>query len=301
VESDAVLLSMTGFGSGQADANGTTATVEIRSVNNRHLKITVRGSDPYPLLEADFEKLIRKSTRRGTVTIAVRVERPDRQSQFLLNADAVASYLAQLSPVLERLPPNASAAILSGLLTLPGVSPEERTSQAAPEDEWPLVEKASNLALAALTKTRATEGRMMADELLALTRQITERIDAVKAHYPTVVADYRKRLHDRISQAVNGTGVAIDETNLIREIALYADRTDVAEEITRLTGHIAAVEEVVRTGGEGAGRRLEFLAQEMGREANTLGSKAGDAVVTRHAVEIKALLEKFRELVLNIE
>jgi uncharacterized protein (TIGR00255 family) len=296
-----VLLSMTGFGSGHADANGTTATVEIRSVNNRHLKVTVRGTDPYPLLESDFEKLLRKTVRRGTVTLAVRVERPDRQSQFVLNTDAIASYLTQLSPVLEGLPPTASAAILSGLLTLPGVSPEERSSQSAPEGEWPLVEKATNLALAALTKTRVAEGRMMADELLALTRQMTERIDAVKVHYPTVVTDYRKRLHDRITQAVNGSGIAIDESNLIREIALYADRTDVAEEITRLTGHIAAVDEAIRTGGDGAGRRLEFLAQEMGREANTLGSKAGDAVVTRHAVEIKALLEKFRELVLNIE
>lgn len=296
-----MLFSMTGFGSGQAEVNGSTATVEVRSVNNRHLKITVRGSDPYPLLEAEFEKLVRKSTRRGTLTLSVRVERPDRPSQYVVNPAAVSSYLAQLSPVLEGLPPAASAAILTGVLALPGVASEGRSSQSAPEEEWPLVEQATNLALAALAKTRAAEGRVMADELRSLTRQMTERIDAVKAHYPAVIADYRKRLHDRITQAVNGSGVTIDESNLIREIALYADRTDVAEEITRLTGHIAAVEEVIRTGGEGAGRRLEFLAQEMGREANTLGSKAGDAVVSRHAVEIKALLEKFRELVLNIE
>lgn len=292
---------MTGFGAGRAELSGTVASVEARSVNNRHLKVVVRGSDPYPLLESDFEAVVRKRVRRGTVTLFVRVERPRTNGPATLDVRAVAGYLAQLAPVAKDLPPAAAAALYSGVLALPGVTAGVSAATTAPDDEWPLVERATEVALGALTATRAAEGRRMGEELSSLGSQMRDRVATVKDHVPTVVADYRVRLKDRIAQAVSAAGVTLDESNLIREVALYADRTDVAEELTRLTGHLAALSDVIRTGGEGAGRRLKFLAQELGREANTLGSKAADAVVSRHAVEIKTVLERFRELVLNVE
>ena len=296
-----MLQSMTGFGTGRAVVDGTTVSVEVRSVNNRHLKVTVRGSEPYPVFETEFEKLVRRHARRGTVSILVRIERPIQTGTLKINASVVSAYLSQLAPLAETLAPSAAATLYSGVLSLPGVSTEVFASQSVPDEEWMLVERATATALEEMAKTRGTEGRQMAEELRSLVSQIDEQIARVKEHVPNVVADYRKRLHERISNALATTGATIDESNLIREIALYADRTDVAEEITRITGHLAAIEEAIRTGGEGAGRRLEFLAQELGREANTLGSKAGDAVISRHGIEIKAVLEKFRELVLNVE
>ena len=292
---------MTGFGIGRAIASGVTATVEARSVNNRHLKISIRGTDPYSVFEAEFEKVVRRFARRGTVSLLVRVERGNQTAELKINGSAISAYLIQLAPLAAALAPTAASALYSGILSLPGVTSEEFASQTVPKMEWELVERATTSALEDLAKTRGVEGRQMAEELRSLVGQIAERIERVKEHLPNVIADFRKRLHERITQALASVNVTIDESNLVREIALYADRSDVAEEITRIMGHLTAVNEVIHSGGEGAGRRLEFLAQELGREANTLGSKAGDAVISRHAVEIKAVLEKFRELVLNVE
>ncbi|MFO0936480.1 MAG: YicC/YloC family endoribonuclease [Gemmataceae bacterium] len=292
---------MTGFGMARVTENVMTATVEVRSVNNRHLKVTVRGSDPYPALESEFEKLVRQSARRGTVSVHVRVERPNATGPLKIDSAIVSSYLAQLEPIAAALPPAAAAALYSGVLQLPGVTSEDLTPQSVPDVEWKLVEQATLAALEGLTKTRSTEGEQMVAELRSLIRQIVDRTGQIRDHLPQVIEDFRKRLRERVTLALAAAGATVDESNLVREIALYADRTDVAEELTRIAGHLAAVDDVLRVGGKGAGRRLEFLAQELGREANTLGSKAGDAVISRHAIEIKAVLEKFRELVLNIE
>ena len=118
---------------------------------------------------------------------------------------------------------------------------------------------------------------------------------------PGVLANYRERLLERVKQAVADAGVTLEPEHLVREVALFADRTDVSEETSRLAAHLDTFAELVRTGAEGAGRRLEFVVQEVGRETNTLGSKAGDVTVSRHVVEMKATLEKIRELVQNIE
>ncbi len=140
----------------------------------------------------------------------------------------------------------------------------------------------------------------MCAELLNLHRTVTVELDAVRAILPTIAADYRRRLFERVRLALSDAGVGIQPDNLVREVALFADRTDVSEEVTRLSAHLNQFAELVRKGDE-AGRKLEFVIQEMGREVNTLGSKAGDVAISRHVVEIKAALEKIRELVQNVE
>jgi uncharacterized protein (TIGR00255 family) len=192
-------------------------------------------------------------------------------------------------------------AVLSGLLGLPGVAPEAAHNDGLWEAEWPVVETVLADALARLDDTRRTEGRAMAAELTALHRTMTDELAAVRKVLPAVTANYRQRILDRVRQAVADAGVAVEHDHLIREVAAFADRTDVAEEVTRFTAHLEQFTKLVTDGADGAGRRLEFVVQEMGREANTLGSKAGDVTVSRHAVEIKAALEKIRELVLNVE
>ena len=297
-----MLLSMTGFGEARTQTDSLAATVEVRAVNNRHLKLTVRGSEPYPMLESEFEKVVRKHVRRGTLLIHVRVERQTPSSELALNTAALRTYLKQIREACDEAgTPEFAAPLLSGALGLPGVAPESSRFSSPPEAEWPVVEQTLEAALKKLDVMRRDEGRAMAAELLLRHKFIGEQLEAIRVHLPAVMADYRQRILDRVRQAVAEAGVGIEPQHLVREVALYADRTDVSEEVTRLTSHLDQFAEIVRKGEEGAGRKLEFVIQEMGREANTLGSKAGDVTISRHVIEIKATLEKIRELALNVE
>lgn len=296
-----MLLSMTGFGTGRADHAGTSVSVELRTVNNRHLKVSVRGTEPYPRWDAEFEKVLRTHVRRGTVTVHVRVERAAGRSAYELDLGTLNHYLRQLEPVASLLTPAAATGLYAGVLSLPGVAPDDADGLTDHADEWRVVTNALELAARHLTATRRAEGTEMARELRALLSQIEERLQAVRELGPAVAAEYRRKILERVRLSLSDSGTTVDENNLIREVAIFADRSDISEEQTRLTGHISGFRDVLGGDGEGAGRRLEFLVQEMGREANTMGSKAGNAEISRHVVEIKATLEKIRELVLNIE
>jgi uncharacterized protein (TIGR00255 family) len=294
-----MLQSMTGYGSAQRPTPSGTVGVEIRTVNNRHLKVSVRGSDPYPLFEAEFEKLARKFLRRGSINVQVRVRRQVATTESELNVALIQSYLNQLRPIAE---PQEIPGLFAGVLTLPGVAPQTGSMTSLPEDEWPVVEQAFTEALQALDLVRRTEGEAMAAELRQLHSQLDRELGAVRGQLPRVMANYRERILERVRQALSESDVAVGADDLIREIAIFADRTDVAEEITRLAAHLEQFAGVVEKGSsDSAGRRLEFIAQEMGREVNTMGSKAGDVSISKHVVEMKAVLERIRELILNVE
>ncbi|HUR55131.1 MAG TPA: YicC/YloC family endoribonuclease [Gemmataceae bacterium] len=293
---------MTGFGEARTQTDRVAVGVEVRAVNNRHLKVTVRGSDPYPMLEAEIEKVIRRHVRRGTLLVQVHVERAGRTTDLKLNTEVLADYLRQIRTACDSAgTPDYAAPLLAGVLALPGIAPESAHIGSPPDEEWPAVEKTLEAALVKLDGMRRDEGRAMGDELLNQHHAIAVQLEEIKRHLPAVMGDYRQRLLDRVKQAVGDASVAVTPEHLIREIALFADRSDVAEEVTRLTSHLVQFAEIVRKGDEGAGRKLEFVIQEMGREANTLGSKAGDVTISRHVVEIKAAMEKIRELVQNVE
>ena len=297
-----MLLSMTGFGSASAPGRGFAVTAEVRSVNNRHLKVVARGSDPYPLFEAELEKVVRKHVRRGSVLVQIRVEREARSSDLKLNTAALREYKRQVIEACDGLDQHAIAAVLSGLLGLPGIAPESTHYGGLPEDEWPVVETTLEAALKKLDGMRKDDGRAMAAELAALQKKMTDELTAIRGHLPRVTAAYRERILDRVRQATQEAGVKVEPEHLIREVAVFADRTDVSEEVTRFAAHLEQFQQILNDGSpDGAGRRLEFVVQEMGREANTMGSKAGDVTVSRHVVEIKATLEKVRELIQNVE
>ncbi|VTT98423.1 Uncharacterized protein OS=Blastopirellula marina DSM 3645 GN=DSM3645_04595 PE=4 SV=1: YicC_N: DUF1732 [Gemmataceae bacterium] len=292
---------MTGFGEARTQTDRLAAEVEVRAVNNRHLKVTVRGTDPYPMFEAEVEKVVRKHVHRGTITIHVRVARQAGGVDLALNTAALAAYLRQVRLACEEAgTPEYVGPLLSGVLALPGVAPEGRSPGSPPPDEWPVVEQTLTAAFTNLNEMRREEGKAMAAELLALHGTITGELAAIRTLLPTVTSDYRTRLLERVRQAVGDSGVAIHPEHIVREVALFSDRTDVAEEVTRLSAHLDQFAELVRKGDE-AGRKLEFLIQEIGRETNTLGSKAGDVAISRHVFEIKSALEKVRELALNVE
>jgi uncharacterized protein (TIGR00255 family) len=292
---------MTGYGESRTQTDAVGVSVEVRAVNNRHLKLTIRGTDPYPLYETELEKVVRRHVRRGTLHVGIRVERQGRSAAPELNVATLAAYLQQIrAACLEAGTPEYAGPLMSGALALPGVAPESRTGAAPPEDEWPVVEQTLDAALAKLSQMRRDEGKALAAELLGHHRGIAEQLEAIRALLPAVVTDYRHRLLERVRQAVADAGVVLSAESIIREVALFADRTDVSEEVARLTSHLDQFAELVRKGDE-AGRKLEFVIQEMGRETNTIGSKAGDVAISRHVFEIKAALEKLREQVQNVE
>jgi uncharacterized protein YicC (UPF0701 family) len=292
---------MTGFGESRTEIEGLSVGIEVRALNNRHLKLTVRGTEPYPMFEAELEKVVRRHVRRGTITVHVRVQRTARTTDLALNGAVLTSYLQQIRLACEDAgTPEFIAPLLSGALALPGVAPEPGYFGTPPEDEWPTVERTLDAALQKLNTMRREEGQSMAAELLGHHRNVSAAVEAVRGILPTITGDYRRRLLDRVRVVLAEAGVSVQPDHLIREVALFADRMDVSEEVTRLSAHLEQFAELVRKGEE-SGRKLEFVIQEMGREANTLGSKAADVNISRHVFEIKATLEKIRELVLNVE
>lgn len=292
---------MTGFGAASRTERFLSVQIELRSVNNRHLKLSVRGTAPYPLLEAELEKVVRKRVKRGSVMVQIRVQRGSPQPQALLNTSLLEGYLNQLTQLQGSWPANWGPHLATGLLALPGVAEDSLASMTPPEQEWPVVEEVLEDALVSLNQSRQTEGAAMAEELNKLQQRLTADLTTIEATLPDSLSDYRQRLWDRIQPVIAEAKIALKPEDLIRELALYADRTDVSEELTRLKSHLVQFEELIKKPSEGAGRRLEFVVQEMGREINTTGSKAGSASISRQVIEMKATLEKIRELIQNVE
>jgi len=285
---------MTGHGESRSLDGDRAVTVEVRTVNNRHLKLNARISEPFSALEPELERLVREQVRRGTVQLTVRVERPKAAEDYRLNLVALKSYRDQIAAV-DGVPP-----LLASLLGLPGIVEERRPSTDDPSEGWPLLSRVVREALDDLQTSRAEEGRMMGEELISLGHGVAQHLDRIIERVPIVVSSYQERLIERVQNLVEGRGIAIEPKDLVRETAILAERADVSEEITRLKAHLVQYVDVIAA-PESAGRKLEFIVQEMGRETNTIGSKSNDIAISREIVEIKGLLEKIRELIQNVE
>jgi uncharacterized protein (TIGR00255 family) len=297
-----VLYSMTGYGEASYQSDALSVGVELRAVNNRFLKVTLRAAEPYNLLEPEFEKVIRRTIRRGTIQVHFRCQKQYAPQDFQVNTVALRAYLSHLMPVCQQtnLPESAAAALLSGVLALPGVVPEPAGSSFHLEDEWPVIAAVLDQALGKLQNMRREEGKAMAGELLQLRDHMRSELDQVRARLPSVAIAYRDRMLERVRALLGELDVRIDRNDLIKEVSVFADRADVTEEVVRLSSHLDQFQEILQE-PESPGRKLDFLTQEMLRETNTLGSKAGDIEISRHVFEVKGTLEKIRELVQNVE
>jgi uncharacterized protein (TIGR00255 family) len=292
---------MTGYGEARYQSETLTLAIELRALNNRYLKVSVRATEPYHLLEPEFEKVIRRTVRRGTLQVHVRCDRQHAAQDFRINATALRSYLAQLRSLSDEMTLALPvAALLGQVLALPGVVPEPGDATLSLEDDWPVFERVLEEALGRLQAMRQEEGRAMAQELLQHRDAIGAQLEAIRQRAPTVAVAYRDRLHERVRSLLAELDVEIDRSDLIKEVSIFAERSDIAEEVVRLASHLDQFQEFLRE-PESPGRKLEFLTQEMFREANTIGSKASDVEISRRVVEIKGTLEKIRELVQNVE
>lgn len=297
----AVLFSMTGYGEANYQSDKLSVSVELRAVNNRYLKVILRAFEPYNLLEPEFEKVIRRSIKRGTIQVHLRCQRQMSPQDFQINAPALRSYLSQVKQICQELGlPDGGQVLLSQVLALPGVVPEPAMSSFQMDEEWPILERVLEQALERLQSMRQEEGRAMTLEMLGQRDHIAGQLEQIRKRVPQVSQLYRDRLLERVRDLLRELDIKIDRSDLIKEVSIFAERADVAEEVVRLSSHLDQFQEIVKE-PESAGKKLEFLTQEMFRETNTIGSKASDVEISRHVVEIKGTLEKIREMVQNVE
>ena len=294
-----MLLSMTGHGEAHRHEAGVSVAVEVRTVNNRYFKLSVRATEGYASLEAQIEAIVRQHIRRGTAQVNLRVDREPSPDDYRLNIPVLEGYLAQLRGFFgESL--RRDDASLASLLALPGVVREPTADVEVIEAQWPLIEQTLQDALARLTEMRQGEGRAMAADLAANAAHVAKELTAIETRAPLVVDAYRSRLSDRLNKLLGDLGVQIQPADIVREVGIFAERSDISEEIVRLKSHLEQFQTVQAT-EESSGRKLEFLTQEMFRETNTIGSKSNDAEIARHVIEIKSSIERMREMIQNVE
>jgi uncharacterized protein (TIGR00255 family) len=291
------VVSMTGFGSGEAKVPGGRLQIEVKSVNHRYLDVTVKGPREYVSLETRILEAVRARLRRGKVDVFVSraVDLAD-PSAVKANVALAKGYQAALESIRRELS-------LAGEITLPMIAAMRDVvstggSEADPESEWPAVKEALSAALERISAMREGEGARLAADLRTQASELRRLAKAAEERAPSVVVEHRARLQERLKKLL--TDSAIEPARLDQEIALLADRTDVHEEMVRLASHLDQLDAIVDEGGE-IGRKLDFLLQEIGRETNTLGSKANDAALGRIVVDLKAVAERVREQIQNVE
>jgi uncharacterized protein (TIGR00255 family) len=294
-----LLLSMTGFGEAHRKNAKLAVSAEARTINSRYFKLAIRSSEGYSALEPQIESLVRQHIKRGTVQLSLRVDRARAAEDFRLNADVLAGYRQQLEQLRKEWKLSDPVGVES-LLSLPGVVSDDSAALVDAEADWPLINETLAAAMKNMDTMRAEEGRAMAADLAANCALVAKELDSIEGRAPLVADSYRTRLTERLTKTLSEFQITLDPGDLIREISIYAERSDISEETVRLRSHL---EQFCDTLGlpESSGRKLEFLTQEMSRETNTIGSKANDVQISRHVIEIKAALERIREMIQNVE
>ena len=291
------MRSMTGYGRGETDHDGTKFTVELNSVNRKQSDVVVNLPRDLIELEPRIRQTINENISRGRTNATVSLHSGSNGSrQLALNTELARSYHDAMRSLQKEL--NAPGEItIATILQAPGVMrfPEEALN---PEDTWAGVERALRAALADLIKMREREGKHLGRDLIHRLKAIRKKLKEVRTLHPDVVKRYRTALLDRIQKA--GLPLPNEDERVLKEITFFADRADVSEELTRLESHLAQFAHHLRS-KEPVGRTLEFITQEIFRELNTLGAKANDAAISQRVIGCKAELEKIREQIQNLE
>lgn len=303
-----MIRSMTGFGVAEGSVGGASVSVEVRSVNSRHFKCSVRVPEGMEALEAELDAHCARRLARGTVTVALRVSEVASAVSARIDRDRLRHHFAEVTSALPApagasigSDPQAAATLASGLLALPGVVVSDGGAsflQSLRPVAVSLLDAACDRALA----MRTTEGQSLRDHVQACAAQLRERLSAVKARAPQVVTAYEARLRQRVSALLAEAGVAVQQADLLREVAVFAERSDIAEETERLGAHLSQLDGLLDPANpEPVGRTLDFLSQEMLRETNTIASKSADAEISRHVVEMKTAIDRIKEQAQNAE
>jgi uncharacterized protein (TIGR00255 family) len=289
---------MTGFGESAVQHEQAYVRVEIRTVNNRHFKLSLRCPDGFLALETEFERLLRETISRGSIFLTLRIDRVGSTGGPRINAEVLKSYWQQLNDICTDLGvPRPDPA---RMLLLPGVLQDDSMSSDIVESLWPVVEQAVKLSAEHLQEFRRKEGESTGNDLTRLCHTMETYLKDVEVVAPQVVREYHEKVVLRTNELLANTDIRVNSADVLREVALLADRTDIHEEITRLRSHISQFLALIEKGTT-PGRKMDFLCQEMFREVNTIGSKANHAGLAHVVVELKATIERIREIVQNVE
>ena len=293
-----MIQSMTGFGAAEYLENEVAYAAELRTVNSRYLKLTLKLPERFSFAEAHLDKLLRRELARGSVVYTLRV-RDGGLATGLVNRQVLQGYVDQLASV--NLPAGVQGTLdLATLAALPGVCQAPDLDDSARRRQLEIIEEVTRRALAALLEMRRQEGKALHDDMQGTCRTIREHTTVIAAAGPRVLTEYHERLRNRVTLLLREGQLELEQNGLQREVAIYAERCDISEELTRLASHVDQFSNLCGE-DEQAGRKLEFLAQEMLREANTVGSKSNDAQITREILEVKVLIDRLREQVQNVQ
>ena len=292
-----MVKSMTGYGRAEETVNGCTITVELRSVNNRYLDCSVRLPRSCSFAEEGIKSRVKAATSRGKVDVFVSVDSTQADSVAVkVNRPLAESYLKAFGELAESydIQNDVTVSVLSRF-------PDVLTVEKLPQDQDALAADlyaALDLALADFDRMRSTEGEKLKEDLLCKLSHLEDFVTQVEARSPQTVKEYREKLLAKLQEVLNNT--QIDESRILTEAAIFADKVAVDEETVRLRSHIAQFRDLLEQGGI-VGRKIDFLIQEMNRETNTIGSKCTDLAISHVVVDMKSEIEKLREQVQNIE
>ena len=292
------MRSMTGFGRGAVAGDGFSVTVELKTVNNRFLDINLRLGNEVSALESDIKRWIGQRVTRGRVEVNLQYDRSEDVS-YDLNRNIVGGYLSAMRLLKDEFG-LAGEPDLNVVARLPNIFSTRKEEPSA--DFMPAIEKAFTLALDELESMRDKEGELLAIELDSRLAEIETHLGPIEAESATIADEHRERLNKKVAEILERAGMIaeIDQGRLAQEVAYLADRSDISEEIARLKAHTEHFRQIMREDRD-VGKRLDFLTQELNREANTVTSKTGSIAVKENALAIKSEIEKIREQVQNVE
>ena len=292
-----MIRSMTGYGRGEAVLHGRSITVEVRAVNNRYLDCAVKIPRLYVFAEEGIKALVQKNVGRGKLDVFVSIDSSAAdQINVKVNRPVADGYYAALKELAHTysLKDDLSVSLLSRFPDVLLVEKEEADTDLIAQD----INQVLSQALEGFNAMREREGEKLCADVRTKAANIAALVGQVEARSPETVAEYRQKLLQRMEEVLGNT--QLDESRILTEAAIFADKVSVDEETVRLRSHLSQLEEMLSQGGA-IGRKLDFLIQEFNREANTIGSKCSDLQIARDVVDLKAEIEKIREQVQNIE
>ena len=300
-----MLRSMTGFGSATEEIDGARYTVEIRGVNSKYFKAQVRVPDDLLALEAEIESSLSRRIGRGSLTATVRHFASASEGGVTVNTEAMSRIVSAIDSAvpLEHTSPSSRRykIDLAKLLDIPGMLIHEPVEDVV-DRARPAVLRVIDSACDALIAMREREGELLRADLKGLLESIGSRLAIIAERAPLVVEHYQERLRQRMTTLLEEVGASVQNEDLLKEVAVYAERTDISEEVVRLGGHLEQFGQLIEASSpDPVGRTLDFLAQEMLREANTIASKSADGESSRNVVEIKGLIDRIKEQSANAE
>lgn len=292
-----MINSMTGFGRGEAESDNIKYTVEVKTVNHRFLDISVKLPQFAYSLEDKIESLLKEYISRGKVDILVTIKAKNISGKkYIYDKDAL-SYYINVSKEIENIYENVKSSSIYELLRLPGVIIEEDTNTSS-EEMWKYLKKASKDAFSMLLASRKNEGERLKNDIEKKLVKLKELADILSKNEPIVVEKYKEKLKENLAKFIESS--AIDENRIAAEVVLFSDKICIDEEIVRLNSHLSELKECFSK-DEPIGRKMDFIIQELNREANTILSKSTDIVSSNVGIEMKTLIEKVREQVQNLE